>query len=85
MIYENREAIATILDRNALFNDIRLGYDNILKTIEAWYDPDAPQTVFTDLFDTAPANTFQFRSEGAGVMFTGLTEKDVWDIRQILN
>ena len=60
IIYDNRDAIANLLGGTVSFHDILQDADSIRKALELWYDPTMDYVTWTDLFDTTPANSFQF-------------------------
>ena len=82
-IYDNRVAIAKILDRNARFNGEDQTYDYLLKVLEFAYNPDKPKINTTMLEDTSPGNNFTMLSNNRTV-FSGLTEQDLYEIRNII-
>ena len=86
VIYDNRVAIAEIMDRNMVpSNGASYDRDDYIAIIENFYHPTTGFAVGTDLFDRAPANTFQFRGATAAAQFYDATENDVADLLSIIN
>ena len=82
-IYDNREAIAEILDRNAWFHGEKKDKKFFLDTIAFVYNPNNPRVTETRLEDTFPGNNFKIIA-GNSATFESLTEKDLYDILQII-
>ena len=84
-IYDNREAIAEIMARNMVpDNNENYNKTDYIAIIVNFYHPETGFAIGTDLFDNTNANTFQFRWSTGGFQFYNATEKDVYDLRQII-
>ena len=82
-IYDNREAISEILDRNARFNGEDETFERLLQGLEMWYNPQTGMADGTELQDSSVANSFKIVANN-NVYLTGLAEKDLYDILQII-